>query len=127
MGTGPIQATSSRAVGGLMHNTSKGRKMNWFKRMVVKWVRDDWENAGRRPPEQDCYPTTKNSISGSRDISSDPTLQFKVYNAIGGKIVEFSRYDRQTDRTHHQIYIIGKDEDFGEKIAKISTFEVLKS
>jgi len=107
-----------------MHNTPKGRKMNWFKRMVVKWVRDDWENAGRY--EQDCVVSPKNSIGG-RDISSDPTLQFKVYNAIGGKIVEFSRYDRQTDRTHHQIYIIGKDEDFGEKIAKISTFEVLKS
>jgi len=96
--------------------------MNWFKRMVVKWVRDDWNSV---QVEQDCYATPKNL--GSRDISSDPTLQFKVYNAIGGKIVEFSRYDRKNDRSEHQIYIIGKDEDFGEKIAKISTFEVLKN
>ena len=100
--------------------------MNWFKRMVVKWVRDDWENAGKQP-EQDCYPTPKNSIMGSRDIGSDVSLQFKVYNAIGGKIVEFSRYDRKSDRAEHQISIIGRDEDFGEKIAKISTLEVLKS
>jgi hypothetical protein len=121
MGTGPIQTTSTRAMGRLMHNTPKGPKMNWFKRMVVKWVRDDWNSV---QVEQDCYSTPKNL--GSRDISSDPTLQFKVYNAIGGKIVEFHSYDRQTDRTNHQIYIIGKDEDFGEKIAKISTFEVLK-
>lgn len=113
-------------MGRLVYNPPKGRKMNWFKRMVVKWVREDWENA-RNTEQEDCYPTPKNSISGSRDISSDPTLQFKVYNAIGGKIVEFNSYDRQTDRTHHQIYIIGKDEDFGEKIAKISTFEVLKN
>ena len=97
--------------------------MNWFKRMVINWVKDDWN--GTRL-EQDCYPTPKNSITGSRDIGSDVSLQFKVYNAIGGKIVEFSRYDRQSDRAEHQIYIIGKDEDFGEKIAKISTFEVLK-
>ena len=77
---------------------------------------------------QDCYPSTKNSIGiSTRDIGSDVSLQFKVYNAIGGKIVEFSRYDRKSDRAEHQIYIIGKDEDFGEKIAKISTFEVLKS
>jgi len=99
--------------------------MNWFKRMVVKWVRDDWDNVKQ---EQDCYATPKlssKSING-RDINSDASLNFKVYNAIGGKIVEFSRYDRQTDRAEHQIYIIGKDEDFGEKIAKISTFEVLK-
>lgn len=100
--------------------------MNWLKRMVVKWVREDWDNARQ---EQDCFPTTKmssNSIVSSRDVNSDPTLQFKVYNAIGGKVVEFSRYDRQKDRNFHDIYIIGKDEDFGEKIAKIAMLEVLK-
>jgi len=99
--------------------------MNWFKRMVVKWVRDDWDNARL---EKDCFPTTKmssNSING-RDVNSDPTLQFKVYNAIGGKVVEFSRYDRKSDRHHHDIYIIGRDEDFGEKIAKIAMLETLK-
>jgi hypothetical protein len=45
---------------------------------------------------------------------------------VGGKIVEFSRYDPKSDRTDRQIYIIGKDEDFGEKISKISTLEVLR-
>jgi hypothetical protein len=100
--------------------------MNWFKRMVVKWVRDDWE-AGSR--QEDCFPSTKmssNSIVSSREVNSDPTLHFKVYNAIGGKVVEFSRYDRHKDRNYHDIYIIGKNEDFGEKIAKIAMLEVLK-
>ena len=101
--------------------------MNFIKRMVVKWVREDWDNASR---EQDCYPSPKlgrgmNTVS-TRDVDSDPTLQFKIYNAIGGKVVEFTRYDRKIDRTEHQVYIIGKDEDFGEKIAKISTLEVLR-
>jgi hypothetical protein len=98
--------------------------MNWFKRIVVKWVREDWDNARQ---EQDCYATVspKNSIS-TRDVNSDPTLQFKIYNAIGGKVVEFHRYDRKTDRGQHDIYIIGKNEDFGEKIAKIAMLESLK-
>jgi hypothetical protein len=98
--------------------------MNFFKRMIVRWVREDWDKASR---EQDCYATVlpKNMISG-RDVNSDPTLQFKIYNAIGGKVVEFSRYDRKADRHHHDIYIIGKDEDFGTKIAKIAMLEVLK-
>ena len=106
--------------------------MNWFKRMVVKWVRDDWENAGR-VPQDDCYPSPKMSransistISGRANVDSEPTLQFKVYSAVGGKIVEFSRYDSKSDRTDRQIYIIGKEEDFGEKIAKISTLEALR-
>ena len=106
--------------------------MNWFKRMVVNWVREDWENA-RQPIPDDCYPTAKlsrgntvSTISGRANVDSEPTLQFKVYSAVGGKIVEFSRYDPKSDRTDRQIYIIGKDEDFGEKIAKISTLEALR-
>jgi hypothetical protein len=66
-----------------------------------------------------------NTVS-TRDVNSDPTLQFKVYNAVGGKVVEFSRYDRKQDRAFHDIYIIGKDEDFGAKIAKIAMMETLK-
>ena len=104
--------------------------MNWFKRMVVGWVKEDWDNAGQ---EQDCYPSPKMSrsnsistISGRASIDSEPTLQFKVYSAVGGKIVEFHRYDPKSDRTDRQIYIIGKEEDFGEKIAKISTLEILR-
>lgn len=106
--------------------------MNWFKRIVVKWMREDWENTGDR--SEDCWPGPKssrpNSVSTMRVrsdlVDSDPTLQFKVYNAVGGKVVEFTRYDRQKDRADYQIYVIGKDEDFGEKIAKISTLEVLR-
>jgi hypothetical protein len=102
--------------------------MNFIKRMVVKWVREDWDNA-RNIVQQDCYPTPKNGIGigiSTRDVNSDPTLQFKIYNAIGGKVVEFSRYDRKSDRHNHDIYIIGKEEDFGEKIAKIAMLESLK-
>ena len=97
--------------------------MNWLKRKVRRWL----------DSEQD-EPAQYNTISkgslgmavSTREISTDPTLQFKVYSAVGGKIVEFSRYDRKSDRSDHQIYIISKDEDFGEKIAKISTLEVLR-
>jgi hypothetical protein len=106
--------------------------MKWFKRMIINWVREDWEKASQ-PQQDDCYPSTKMSrgnsistISGRTSIDSEPILQFKVYSAVGGKIVEFSRYDPKSDRHDHQVYIIGKDDDFGEKIAKISTLEVLR-
>ena len=97
--------------------------MNWLKRKIRRWLDSEQDIC----IAEDRYPSTmaKNSISG-RDVHSDPTLQFKVYNAIGGKVVEFSRYDRQKDRSFHDIYIISKDEDFGTKIAKIAMLEVLK-
>ena len=95
--------------------------MNWLKLKLRAWI-----NSAQDEPER-CYPNSKmGSVISTRDVGSDPTLQFKVYNAIGGKVVEFSRYDRQKDRHFHDIYIIGKDEDFGEKISKIAMLEVLK-
>ena len=97
--------------------------MNWLKLKLRNWVLSAHDESER------IYSNSKlssNSIVSTRDVNSDPTLQFKVYNAIGGKVVEFSRYDRQKDRNFHDIYIIGKDEDFGEKISKIAMLEVLK-
>ena len=69
--------------------------MNWLKRKIRRWLDSEQDitiDEGR-------YATVspKNSIGG-RDVNSDPTLMFKIYNARGGKIVEFSRYDRQKDR-----------------------------
>jgi len=97
--------------------------MNWLKLKLRNWVLSAHDEL-----EQRAYSNSNNSIASvsTRDVGSDPTLQFKVYNAIGGKVVEFSRYDRQKDRHFHDIYIIGKDEDFGEKISKIAMLEVLK-
>ena len=97
--------------------------MNWLKLKLRNWVLSAHDESER------IYSNSKlssNSVVSTRDVNSDPTLQFKVYNAIGGKVVEFSRYDRQKDRNFHDIYIIGKDEDFGEKISKIAMLEVLK-
>jgi hypothetical protein len=98
--------------------------MNWLKLKLRNWVM-----SAQDEPEQ-IYSNSKvsrglNAVS-TRDVGSDPTLQFKIYNAIGGKVVEFSRYDRQKDRHLHDIYIIGKEEDFGAKIAKIAMLECLK-
>jgi hypothetical protein len=105
--------------------------MNFIKRMIVKWIREDWEQASQKQREESMYGTviSKSSMTvgiSSREVNSDPTLQFKIYNAIGGKVVEFSRYDRRSDSHNHDIYVIGRDEDFGAKIAKIAMLETLK-
>jgi hypothetical protein len=102
--------------------------MNFFKRMIINWVREDWEHARQEQSADVHYNTISkaSTLSTRSGIDSEPTLHFKVYNAVGGKIVEFNRYDRKSDRHDYQVYIIGKDEDFGEKIAKISTLEVLR-
>jgi hypothetical protein len=97
--------------------------MNWFKKIVINWVREDWDNARQ---EQDCMPSRLISTAENASINDDPVLNFKVYSAIGGKVVEFRRYDRKSDRNDSTTYIITNDQDFGERIAKIATMENIK-
>ena len=95
--------------------------MKWLKNKVIKWVRDDWNEVNE-----------KNSIAiRSRDVDAapyeeDPILNFRVFSAVGGQVVEFRRYDRKTDRSESTTYIIHKNDDFGEKIAKVANLEMLK-
>jgi len=73
---------------------------------------------------------TSNSISSiSVDRSIDQperAIQFTVYNANGGRVVETRRYDKKTDRSSNGLYVITSDADFGKEIDKIITMEALK-
>ena len=96
--------------------------MKWLKRKLRNWVDDARE-------EPDMY--IGNKITSSRDVEAqmcdaEPILNFRVFSAVGGQVVEFRRYDRKTDRSDTSTYIIHKDDDFGEKISKIANLELLK-
>lgn len=97
--------------------------MKWFKKIVAKWA-----HQGRDYTEVETM--KGNRLVASRDseavCNDDPILNFKVYSAVGGKVVEFRRYDRKSDRSDTTTYIITNDQDFGERIAKIATMEQLK-
>lgn len=56
----------------------------------------------------------------------DRAIQFTVYSANGGRIIETRRYDRKTDRNSNGLYIITNDQDFGRELDKIITMEHLK-
>jgi hypothetical protein len=97
--------------------------MIWFKKLVASWARQG------NNYEEDCTVPSNRLISRAEEAacSNDPILNFKVYSAVGGKVVEFRRYDRRSDRNETQTYIITNDQDFGDRIAKIATMENLKS
>jgi hypothetical protein len=93
--------------------------MNWLKRKLQDWVRDTGEDKNGA------------KVMDSRDVDSvceaEPILNFRVFSAVGGRVVEFRQYDRQKDRSYTQTYIITSEQDFGERIAKIATIESLRS
>jgi hypothetical protein len=97
--------------------------MKWLKRKIRDWVRD--------ANEDDSMTIGSNKVYASREVEAgmcdaEPVLNFRVFSAVGGQVVEFRRYDRKTDRTDSSTYIITKDQDFGEKISKIASMEMLK-
>lgn len=90
--------------------------MNWLRNKINDWL-DDGASIG------------VNTLTYSEDYpapSSDPVLKFRIFDAVGGKIVEFKQYDRHNDKTHSTTYIIRKGDDFGEAISKIANMEMMK-
>ena len=94
--------------------------MKWLKRLVANWAQQGSEENAK----------VSRGLVTSRDSEAvcgdEPILNFKVYSAVGGKVVEFRRYDRKSDRNDSTTYIITNDQDFGDRIAKIATMEKLK-
>ena len=92
--------------------------MKWLKRKLRNWI-NDYDNE------------VSMKLTASRDVEAqvcdaEPILNFRVFSAVGGSVVEFRRYDRKTDRNDTTTYIITKDQDFGDKISKIANMEMLK-
>lgn len=94
--------------------------MKWLKRKVIKWVREDWEEA----KEDNSIGLV--SIRDSNRPDTDPVMNFRIYSAENGKILEFNRYDYVKDRNHVSMYIIDKEEDVSEKVSKCLSLELLK-
>jgi len=93
--------------------------MRWLKRKLAKWV-NEYNNEPK--------PSRELVLSAdSESVGSEPILNFKIFPAVGGRVVEFRYYDRKIDRSHTTTYIITNDQDFGERISKIATLEVMKS
>jgi len=59
--------------------------------------------------------------------SSRHRMNFTVYRANGGVLVEINRYDERKDQHHCELHIVHPDENLGEALGKIVTFESLKS
>jgi hypothetical protein len=92
--------------------------INWIKGKVIKWVRDDWNQVSK-----------SSGVVATRDgdrPEQQAVLNFRIYGAVNGQILEFSKYDRKNDQHTSTMYVIEKDKDVGEYVAKCLSVELLK-
>ena len=59
--------------------------------------------------------------------SNKHRMNFIVYRANGGMMVEYNRYDDRKDQHYCELHIVHPDQDLGEALGKIITFESLKT
>jgi hypothetical protein len=96
--------------------------MKFFRKWFAKQCKRAWEDS-RELIECDV---PQKLVSTGRSIDSNG-MNFTVYRANGGHIVETRHYDRKRDSNDHSLHIITDDKDLGEEIGKIITFERLKA
>lgn len=91
--------------------------MSWLRQKFKRWFYAD-ENFGA------VKAVSLSEHSNSPD--GEPILNFRIYAANNGRILEFNKYDRVKDRTERSLYIIDKEKDIGEYVGKVLSLELLK-
>jgi hypothetical protein len=103
--------------------------MNFIKQMVIKWIRDDWDNS--------VAPIRKSrlsTISSSRWEDSDnsgpelraDSMNFRLYKSVGGHILETQVYNERNDSHEHTLYMIREEEDFAQQVSHAIMMEMMK-
>jgi hypothetical protein len=96
--------------------------MKFFRKWFAKQCKRAWEDS-RELIECDV---PQKLVSTGRSIDSNG-MNFTVYRANGGHVIETRQYDRKRDSNDHSLHIITDDKDLGQEIGKIITFERLRS
>jgi hypothetical protein len=102
--------------------------IKWFKQKIVNWVREDWENASMRTNDNGLVPfPDRHVVTSSKGRRLDQHgMNFTIYSANGGYVMEYSTYDPRTDERNNALHIIHSDTDLGQGIAHIITLEMLR-
>jgi hypothetical protein len=111
----------------------KAKKPGFIKRWMLRAVKDavdaERQQGSNLVGSAPDIISTKSHRIGRQEASIDQperAIQFTVYTANGGRVVETRRYDRKTDRSTNGLYVITSDQDFGREIDKIISMESLR-
>lgn len=81
---------------------------------IINWAqRSEWKS-------QTCEPVV------SSDRLNGSGLNFTIFSASGGHVVEYRSYDTKSDERINNLHIITSDQDIGERIGQIVTMELLR-
>jgi hypothetical protein len=92
-------------------------------KFLFRWLRRKLKDANT----QGGYSTAECPVTdkpASRNLDSTGTT-FRLYKADGGTVVETTYVDKKHDY-HYNLYIITSDQNLGERLEHILTYETLQ-
>ena len=98
---------------------------------VIHWIVSVEEEPIRENNSYNSYNTLSKSpgkyaTSKTGDsIDHAGGLNFSVYSAIGGKVIQLRTYNSTTDTTKSTLYVVTDKEELGQELAHIITIESL--
>jgi hypothetical protein len=93
-------------------------------KFVFKWLRKRLRDVEKEYEPQCDMPTAINGSSSSIDTNG---TRFTVYKADGGHVVETHTYDRRNGGgSEVSLYIVTGEQDLGQRLAHIVTYESIK-
>lgn len=90
--------------------------MKWLKRKLLNWLASD----------ENQYGIVKETIVSSREGPQQNGMNFCLYKAVGGHILESKVYNHKIDRNEGTLYMIHEDEDFAKQVAQAIMLEQMK-
>jgi hypothetical protein len=94
-----------------------GRKtMRWLKRKLRNWLNE----------EDEIKLSRATLVERDHDRPSQNGMNFCLYKAVGGHILESRAYNQKTDRTDGTLYMIHEDQDFAKQVAQAIMLEQMK-
>lgn len=99
--------------------------MRWLKRKICNWLEvERFEDWGEAVPTRD---SVRIKSDAPTFFDRNPEINFRIYNATGGLILEISRWDKTRSEWTTNMHIINDDEENKTNaVAKILTMELLK-
>ena len=89
---------------------------------IIRWSMADNEIS------EDRLLKKSNKVPARSNVIEDRTnsaMNFTVYSAIGGKVIQFNSYNPNIDCHYQSLYIITDQEDMGVELGQIITKESL--
>jgi len=110
--------------------------MKMFKLWLLHWLSSAHDNEGAitdlSRPRARLRAIKSNSTNwsedeyGSRVELRANSMNFRLYNCVGGHVLETSVFNSRTDENEHTLYMIKEEDDFARQVAQAIMIEMMK-